>query len=205
MNHPAELQPFQGSFLSSIIAFVTVHSATSYLNILLLAFLPTIALYYANQHSISLFVVSLVSIAAFDDRIHFLIQQAKFYVSPTVYNLFNNVLSSMSPIFIVLFAVYRQYNGLASMYLTGYFFTSLLLTLGSAFFVAGWRYDVLRFQAKGVHYQVLLLCVGLTAFSMPAVQSLSDELVSNSAATAWAEAQSSLLIILFVCYLVFQV
>lgn len=196
--------PFNGGFWESSIAFFSHNEASPYLNFLLLAFLPTLILYGARDQYVSQFSLSLLSIAIFDDRVQFLLNQSRFALPPLLDIIVHILFSNITPLLLGIFFLSNGYTDSLSLYLIGYFFTGVLFTLGTVFFVAGFHHEVLRYYSKGIHYQILLLSVGIALYVFPVVQYTADEMYS-SVEYDWSTVQSFFMLFMHTCYVVFKV
>jgi Ca2+/H+ antiporter len=195
---------FNGGFWESSIAFFSHNEASPYLNFLLLAFLPTLILYGARDQHVSQFSFSLLSIAIFDDRVEFLLNQSRFALPPLLDIIVHTLFSNITPLLLGIFFLSNGYTDSLSLYLIGYFFTGVLFTLGTVFFVAGLHHEVLRYYSKGINYQILLLSVGIALYVLPVVQYNADEMYS-SVEYDWSTVQSFFLLFMHSCYVVFKV
>lgn len=195
---------FDGGFAKSSIAFFTHHNASPFLNLLMTMILPVIGLYSLGDLSLVLFCFSSLSITAFDERLRFLLEQSQHALPSLLHNILHYLFISVTPFFISIALLCYGFSESLPWFVVGYFCSITLFSMGTIFSVAGFYHDILRYHAKGVQYQLLLLTVVVSIYAFPVVQSVAGEM-DSSVSTEWSIVQSLLLIFLFVCYSIFQV
>jgi Ca2+:H+ antiporter len=136
----------------------------------LLVFLPiSWALHFANQSNTLLFATSALAVLPLAALLGFGTEQVAIRTSSAVAALLNASLGNLTELIIAGIALHRCQLALVQSTLLGGLLSNLLLVLGSAFIVGGFRYPQLSFRPAAAQLNASLLTVGVISMAIPTV------------------------------------
>jgi Ca2+:H+ antiporter len=159
-HKPVGPAPSYGRSLINIIKF-------SPLNILL-AFIPiSWALHFTHQSDTIIFVTSALAIMPLAALLGFGTEQIAIRTSSAVAALLNASLGNLTELIIAGICLSRCQLALVQSTLLGGLLSNLLLVLGSAFIVGGFKYPQLSFRPAAAQLNASLLTVGVFSLVVP--------------------------------------
>jgi hypothetical protein len=137
---------------------------------ILLVFLPiSWALHFTHQSNTLLFATSALAVLPLAALLGFGTEQVAVRTSSAVAALLNASLGNLTELIIAGIALHRCQLALVQSTLLGGLLSNLLLVLGSAFIVGGFRYPQLSFRPAAAQLNASLLTVGVISMIIPTV------------------------------------
>ena len=145
------------------------------LNLLLFA-CPLAFFGQANDYSDAfVFTTSLLAIAPFAERLSFVTEQLAMHTSQTLGGLLNASFGNVTELIVSLFALKDGLLRIVQVSLLGSILSNLLLVLGCAFWVGGWKYPEQRFNPQAQSVSSGLLLLGVMVLALPMVLEATHE------------------------------
>lgn len=177
----------------------------------LLVFLPiSWAMHFTHQSDAVIFATSALAVLPLAALLGFGTEQVAVRTSSAVAALLNATLGNLTEIIIAGICLSRCELGLVQSSLLGGLLSNLLLVLGSAFIVGGFKYPQLSFRPAAAQLNASLLTVGVisliipTAFHMFLGGYFPDATVEGPMLLEMSRAFSVVLIFIYIAYLSFQ-
>ncbi|CAG8901704.1 unnamed protein product [Penicillium egyptiacum] len=164
----------------------------SWINVLLIAAPVGIVLYAVGANPIAIFVVNFVAIIPLAAMLSFATEEIALRTSETIGGLLNASFGNAVELIVAIIALVQRKTLIVQTSLIGSILSNLLLVLGMSFFLGG----IPRIEQ---HFNVT---VAQTAASMLALAVSS--LIIPTAYHKWSDRTSVLLLIVYGCYLFFQ-
>lgn len=174
------------------------------LNLLMLCF--PVAL-YTQQNGYSegiVFFASLFAIAPFAERLSFVTEQLALHTSEALGGLLNATFGNVTELIVSFFALRAGLLRIVQVSLLGSILSNLLLVLGCAFFAGGIRHKHQHFNSHGSAVNVGLLMLSVMSLLFPMLLESSHQVLAEGAVLAVSRSVSCLLLILYACYIYFQ-
>lgn len=159
-HKPVGPAPSYGRSLINIFRF-------SPLNILLVFIPISWALHFSHQSETIIFVTSALAIMPLAALLGFGTEQIAIRTSSAVAALLNASLGNLTELIIAGICLSRCQLGLVQSTLLGGLLSNLLLVLGSAFIVGGFKYPQLSFRPAAAQLNASLLTVGVISMLVP--------------------------------------
>ncbi|ESK84739.1 calcium ion transporter [Moniliophthora roreri MCA 2997] len=179
------------------------------LNICLLFIPVSWALHYTHQSPTITFVFSCLGIIPLAALLGFGTEQIALRTSSSVGGLLNATLGNVVEMIIAGIALKKCELGLVQSSLLGGLLSNLLLVLGMAFLVGGYRFKQTEFQPMVAQLNSSLMVVSVISLIVPAAfhEYLGDRLPQGEEMTILLQlsrGSAIILIIIYIAYLVFQ-
>ena len=177
----------------------------SKLNVLLL-FLPVAMVSDAAGWDSSItFVSSLLALCPLAERIGFATEQMALHTNATIGGLLNATFGNVTEMIVSLFAIRNGLLRVVQLSLLGSVLFNLLLVLGCAFLLGGFRYKEQHFSADTVRANTSLLMLGMITLLLPAMLDITNTQLHDDDSLTLSRVCSIILLIVYVGFLVFQV
>ncbi|KAK7047485.1 hypothetical protein VNI00_006716 [Paramarasmius palmivorus] len=179
------------------------------LNICLLFIPVSWALHYTHQSATIIFVFSCLGIIPLAAILGFGTEQIALRTNSSVGGLLNATLGNIVEMIIAGIALKKCELGLVQSSLLGGLLSNLLLVLGMAFLVGGYRFKQQEFQPMVAQLNSSLMVVSVISLIVPAAfhEYLGDRLPQGEERTILLElsrGSAIILIIIYIAYLIFQ-
>jgi len=177
----------------------------NYLNLLMLNTPLAVIWVWNGWNPGMVFLFSLLAIAPFAERLSFVTEQLAMYTSETLCGLLNATFGNVTELIVSLFALQRGMLRIVQVSLLGSVLSNLLLVLGCAFFAGGVSFKSQKFNKTSVSVNIGLLIIGVIALLFPMMIDETEPVGSApGAALTLSRAISVLLLLLYACYIYFQ-
>jgi len=150
------------------------------------------------------FILSLLSIAPFAERLSFVTEQLAMHTSETLGGLLNATFGNVTELIVSLFALKEGLLRIVQVSLLGSILSNLLLVLGCAFFAGGIKYRQQSYNRIAASMNSAMLVIGIMCLCFPMVLTATHEELDSSSSLTISRASSSLMLVVYGCYLVFQ-
>jgi len=137
------------------------------LNILLLCTPFAFISYYANWNPAATFILSLLALCPFAERISFVTEDMAKYTNDTVGGLLNASFGNITELVVSIFALNKGMLRVVQVSMLGSVLSNLLLVLGSAFLVGGIRHKEQTFSSSAAVTNSSMLIVLLFGLFFP--------------------------------------
>eukprot|EP00967_Tisochrysis_lutea_P035336 scaffold42294_cov33-Tisochrysis_lutea.AAC.3 len=174
------------------------------LNLLMICFPMAL---YAQQNNFSegvVFFTSLFAIAPFAERLSFVTEQLALHTSEALGGLLNATFGNVTELIVSFFALKAGLLRIVQVSLLGSILSNLLLVLGCAFFAGGIRHKHQHFNSHGSAVNIGLLMLAVMALLFPMMLDSSHQQLAEGAVLAVSRSVSCLLLIVYGCYIYFQ-
>mmetsp|Transcript_4979 Transcript_4979/g.15714 ORF Transcript_4979/g.15714 Transcript_4979/m.15714 type:complete len:373 (-) Transcript_4979:567-1685(-) len=162
---------------------------------------------YTQQNGYSegiVFFTSLFAIAPFAERLSFVTEQLALHTSEALGGLLNATFGNVTELIVSFFALRAGLLRIVQVSLLGSILSNLLLVLGCAFFAGGIRHKHQHFNSHGSAVNVGLLMLSVMSLLFPMLLESSHQVLAEGAVLAVSRSVSCLLLILYACYIYFQ-
>jgi len=126
------------------------------------------------------------------------------HTSETLGGLLNATFGNVTELIVSLFALREGLLRIVQVSLLGSILSNLLLVLGCAFFAGGLRNREQTFNRMAASMNSALLVMGVMCLLFPTVLSATHEELEASSSLAVSRVVSGLMLVVYACYLVFQ-
>jgi len=150
------------------------------------------------------FIMSLLSIAPFAERLSFVTEQLAMHTSETLGGLLNATFGNVTELIVSLFALRTGQLRIVQVSLLGSILSNLLLVLGCAFFAGGVRFRQQNFNRIAASTNTAMLVVAIMCLLFPMVLATTHEELDPSDSLTISRLASVLMLVVYMCYLVFQ-
>jgi len=150
------------------------------------------------------FLLSLLAIAPFAERLSFVTEQLALHTSETLGGLLNATFGNVTELIVSLFALQRGLLRIVQVSLLGSILSNLLLVLGCAFFAGGVSYKRQSFNKTSCSVNSGLLVLSCMTLIMPCIIVATGEEGAESSALTVSRTVSVLLLLTYLCYIYFQ-
>ena len=198
-HQSGESQARKYDFLVGARALLT----TGPLNILLVCTPFAFVSYWAKWPLSLTFVLSLLSIAPFAERLGFVTEQLALHTNDTIGGLLNATFGNATELIISLSALHNGLYRVIQLSLLGSILSNLLLVMGTAFFCGGLKFKTQRYGTISGQVNASLLMIACLSLILPAVLTQTSEEDDFDELTL-SRISSLVLVILYFCYLFFQ-
>lgn len=150
------------------------------------------------------FILSLLSIAPFAERLSFVTEQLAMYTTETLGGLLNATFGNVTELIVSLFALKTGLLRIVQVSLLGSVLSNLLLVLGCAFFAGGIKYRQQTYNRIAASMNSTMLVIGTMCLLFPMILTAThEELDSNSSLTV-SRVSAVMMLAVYAFYLVFQ-
>jgi len=167
---PAVLADGWGPYLSSTLKELAFGGA---LNPLLLCTPVAFVSYYAGWNEAATFILSLLALCPFAERIAFVTEDFSKYTNDTVGGLINASMGNITELVVSIFALKKGLLRVVQVSMLGSVLSNLLLVLGSAFLAGGVRHKEQKFHSTAAVTNSSMLIMLMFALFFPALHGVS--------------------------------
>jgi len=169
-EHPAVLRDGFGPYLSSTLKELALGGS---LNILLLCTPFAFVSYYSEWNEAVTFIISLLALCPFAERISFVTEDMSKYTTDTLGGLLNASFGNITELVVSIFALKKGLIRVVQVSMIGSVLSNLLLVLGSAFLAGGFRHKEQKFNSTAAVTNSSMLIVLLFGLFFPALHSIT--------------------------------
>ena len=173
------------------------------LNLLLLCTPFAFISYWAHWPLPVTFVLSLLSIAPFAERLGYVTEQLAMHTNDTIGGLLNATFGNATELIISLSALKNGLYRVIQLSLLGSILSNLLLVMGTAFFCGGLKFKTQTYGTISGQINSTLLMIASLSLILPAVLTQTSEENDYDELTL-SRVSSVILVCLYCCYLYFQ-
>jgi len=195
-----ETRPRQYRFLDGMAAIVL----SGPLNLLLLATPFALASKSLGLHESLSFLLALLSIAPFAERLGFVTEQISIHTSDVIGGLLNATFGNATELILSISALRRGYFRIIQLSLLGSILSNTLLVLGSALCYGGTKFKLQKFDKITVQINCTLLLLGAAMTGIPTVMLRFDQ-TDEKGILNISRFASVIMLVMYVLYLYFQV
>ena len=150
------------------------------------------------------FITSLLAIAPFAERLSFVTEQLAMDTSEVLGGLLNASFGNVTELIVSIFAMKDGLLRIVQVSLLGSILSNLLLVLGCAFWVGGWKYKEQRFNLHGSVVSSGLLLISVMSLAFPMLLDMTHEELSPDSSLMVSRTTSLTLLVVYFAYLYFQ-
>ena len=173
------------------------------LNLLLVCTPFAFISYWAQWPLPVTFVLSLLSIAPFAERLGYVTEQLAIHTNDTIGGLLNATFGNATELIISLSALKNGLYRVIQLSLLGSILSNLLLVMGTAFFCGGLKFKTQTYGTISGQINSTLLMIASLSLILPAVLTQTSEENDYDELTL-SRVSSVILVSLYICYLYFQ-
>lgn len=173
------------------------------LNLLLVCTPFAFISYWAKWPLPVTFVLSLLSIAPFAERLGYVTEQLAIHTNDTIGGLLNATFGNATELIISLSALKNGLYRVIQLSLLGSILSNLLLVMGTAFFCGGLKFKTQTYGTISGQINSTLLMIASLSLILPAVLTQTSEENDYDELTL-SRVSSVILVSLYICYLYFQ-
>eukprot|EP00899_Mesostigma_viride_P024799 jgi/Mesvir1/5503/Mv15546-RA.1 len=175
------------------------------LNLLLPCIPAAIAANALNWSEGWIFTFSLMGIAPLAERLGYVTEQMAIYTNATVGGLLNATFGNATEMIIAVFAIRTELLRVVQLSLLGSVLSNMLLVLGCAFLIGGFKHKEQKFNKTAGMTNAGLLLLAVMALLLPAVlHTTHTELHDGASELALSRFSSCIMLLAYICYLYFQ-
>jgi len=142
---------------------------TTYLNILLI-FVPfSFISYYVDWGDGATFVITMLGLIPLAERISFVTEDLAKYTNETLGGLMNASMGNITEMVVSIFALKHGLLRVVQVSLIGSVLSNMLLVLGTAFLVGGYRHNTQRYNKSAAVTNIGLLLLAVLGLGFPAI------------------------------------
>ncbi|KAL1511461.1 hypothetical protein AB1Y20_006260 [Prymnesium parvum] len=150
------------------------------------------------------FVLSLLSIAPFAERLSFVTEQLAMHTSETLGGLLNATFGNVTELIVSLFALRSGLLRIVQVSLLGSILSNLLLVLGCAFLAGGIKFREQSYNRIAASMNASMLALGTMCLLFPMVLTATHEELDVDSSLVVSRASAAMMLLVYCSYLVFQ-
>jgi len=141
----------------------------AFLNVLLLSIPVAFVARFAEWGEAWLFLSSLVGLVPLAERISFVTEDVAKYTNQTLGGLLNATFGNVTELFVCIYCIQAGLFRVVQLSMLGSVLSNLLLVLGTAFLVGGYKHKEQRFNRSAAVTNTGLLMFAVLALSLPSI------------------------------------
>lgn len=150
------------------------------------------------------FILALVAIAPFAERLSFVTEQLALYTNETLGGLLNATFGNVTELIVSVFALRAGMYHIVQVNLLGSVLSNLLLVLGMALFFGGLKFESQTFNRNAASMNSSLLLLATMGVLFPTSLALAGDALRDDSALLLSRVMSVLLLLVYGAFLVFQ-
>ncbi|KAJ5476104.1 Sodium/calcium exchanger membrane region [Penicillium sp. IBT 31633x] len=176
----------------------------SWINVLLIAAPVGIALYAVGANPIAVFVVNFIAIVPLAAMLSFATEEIALRTSETMGGLLNASFGNAVELIVAIIALVQRKTLIVQTSLIGSILSNLLLVLGMSFFLGGIDRMEQHFNVTVAQTAASMLALAVASLIIPTAYHQWSNLEKKDGTAALSQGTSVLLLIVYGCYLLFQ-
>ncbi|KAJ5545246.1 Sodium/calcium exchanger membrane region [Penicillium sp. DV-2018c] len=176
----------------------------SWLNVLLIAAPVGIALYAAGANPVAVFVVNFIAIIPLAAMLSYATEEIALRTGETIGGLLNASFGNAVELIVAIIALIQRKTLIVQTSLIGSILSNLLLVLGMCFFLGGIDRVEQHFNVTVAQTAASMLALAVSSLIIPTAYHRWSNLEKTDGTAALSRGTSVLLLIVYGCYLFFQ-